>query len=129
MILVDTSVWIDYFNGKTNPQTISLEKYLDGDIIIVGDLILAELLQGFSTDDDASAALKELSKCVFYDMVGKEIAVESARKYRYLRKKGITVRKTIDMLIGTFCIYHHIRLLHNDRDFDPLEKYLGLIVA
>ncbi len=129
MILVDTSVWIDYFNGKVTAKTILLEKFLDEEIIVVGDLILVELLQGFASETDAAIALKELSKFVYFDMAGKDVAIESAKNFRYLRKKGITVRKTMDMLIGTFCIQNNIKLLHNDRDFDPMERHLHLLVV
>lgn len=128
MIVVDSSVWIDYFNGFVTGQTELLEKYLESEIILVGDLILTEVLQGFKNDNDYFKAKEELNNFVNVNMVGKEIAIQSAKNYRSLRKKGITVRKTIDVIIGTFCINYNIGLLHDDRDFEPMEKYLNLVV-
>ena len=129
MILVDTSVWIDYIQGNPTSQTILLEKAFDHDLIVVGDIILAELLQGFKTDKQADDVREHLIKCQFRDLGGYDIAVTAAKNYRKLRQQGITVRKTIDMIIGTFCIENNIWLLHNDRDFDPMEEYLGLKVV
>ena len=126
MILVDTSVWIDYFNGRITSQTDRLDSVLGVEVIIVGDLILAEVLQGFQTDKDFRAAKKLMLDFPIMNMLGRDLAVQSASNYRYLRKKGVTVRKTIDVIIGTFCIYHGFNLLHDDRDFVPLEKYLEL---
>jgi predicted nucleic acid-binding protein len=126
MILVDSSVWIDYFNGKINPQTDWLDVALGREVIIVGDIILAEVLQGFKNDRDFHKAKELLSNFQFMEMLGWELAVKSAENYRFLRKKGVTVRKTIDVLIGTFCVHHNISLLHDDTDFDALTKYLKL---
>ena len=126
MILVDSSVWIDYFNGKINPQTDWLDSALGKEVIIVGDLILAEVLQGFKSDHDFKKAKELLSHFQFMEMVGLELAIKSAENYRLLRKKGVTVRKTIDVIIGTFCIHHNLALLHDDQDFDPLVKHLKL---
>jgi len=126
MILVDSSVWIGYFNGKINPQTDWLDSALGREVIIVGDLILAEVLQGFKSDRDFSKAKELLSNFQFMEMLGQELAIKSAENYRLLRKKGVTVRKTIDIIIGTFCIHHNLPLLHDDRDFDPLTKHLKL---
>ena len=126
MILVDSSVWIAYFNGKINPQTDWLHSALGREIIIVGDLILMEVLQGFRSDRDFHKARELLSNFRFMEMLGQELAVKSAANYRLLRKKGVTVLKTIDVIIGTFCIHHNISLLHDDQDFDPLTKHLGL---
>lgn len=126
MILVDSSVWIAYFNGKINPQTDWLDFALGKEIIIVGDLILDEVLQGFKSDRDFYKAKKLLSNFQFMEMLGQELAIKSAENYRILRKKGVTVRKTIDVIIGTFCIHHNISLLHDDQDFDSLTKHLGL---
>ncbi|MFC2161123.1 PIN domain nuclease [Acidobacteriota bacterium] len=128
MILVDSSVWISYFNGIINPHTDWLDSALGKKIIIVGDIILVEVLQGFKNDRDFHKAKELLSKFQSMEMLGWELAVKSADNYSYLRKKGVTVRKTIDVLIGTFCIYHNMSLLHDDRDFDPLVKYLKLKV-
>ncbi|GBE04667.1 ribonuclease VapC15 [bacterium BMS3Abin10] len=126
MILVDSSVWIDYFNGKKTSKTDWLDSVLGIKPIIIGDLILAEVLQGFQDEKDFKTAKRLLLNFPFMDMVGQELAIKSAKNYRILRKKGITVRKTIDVMIGTFCINHQIPLLHDDRDFDPLEIYLKL---
>lgn len=126
MILVDSSVWIGYFNGNINPQTDWLHFALGKEVIIVGDLILAEVLQGFKSDQDFHKARELLSNFQFMEMLGQELAIKSAENYRYLRKKGVTVRKTIDVIIGTFCIHHNISLLHDDQDFDPLTKHLRL---
>lgn len=126
MILVDSSVWIDYFNGKRTSQTNWLNSALGYKLIIMGDLILAEVLQGFQNEEDFKTAKNLLLEFPFMEMVGQELAIKSAMNYRFLRKKGVTVRKSIDVMIGTFCINHQISLLHDDRDFDPLGKYLKL---
>ena len=126
MILVDSSVWIGYFNGKINPQTDWLDSALGKEIIIVGDLILAEVLLGFRSDRDFHKAKESLSNFQFMEMLGQELALKIAENYRSLRKKGVTVPKTIDVMIGTFCIHHNISLLHDDQDFDPLTKHLKL---
>ncbi len=128
MILVDSSVWIDYFNGKKTAQTEWLDSSLGNTPIIMGDLILAEVLQGFQGDGDFKTARGLLLGIPFMSMGGRELALESAMNYRRLRKKGVTVRKTIDVMIGTFCIHHRFSLLHDDRDFDPMVKFLGLEV-
>lgn len=129
MLLVDTSVWVDYFNGIENPQTDYLHENLDRTPILVGDLILAEILQGFRSESDFEKVRRVLGKFIQADMVGTELAVQSARNFRFLRQKGITVRKTIDSLIATFCIENDHQLLHNDSDFDGYEKHLGLQVV
>jgi predicted nucleic acid-binding protein len=126
MILVDSSVWIDYFNGKKTSKTDWLDSALGSKPIIIGDLILAEVLQGFQKENDFRIVKKLLLEFPFMEMVGQKMAIKSAINYRLLRKKGVTVRKTIDIMIGTFCIHHQFSLLHDDRDFDPLEKYLKL---
>jgi predicted nucleic acid-binding protein len=128
MIVVDTSVWIDYFNGRSTPSTNLLDSLLARERLAVGDLILAEVLQGFRSDLDFRRALEFLSAFEFQTMVGREVAIDSARNYRSLRARGISVRKTIDVMIGTFCIKSGHQLLHADRDFDPMERYLGLDV-
>lgn len=126
MILVDSSVWIDYFNGSKTPQTDWLDSSL-GDIpIIIGDLILTEVLQGFQSDKDFKTARDLLLGIPFMTMGGQSLALASAMNDRYLRKKGVTVSKTIDVIIGTFCIHNRLILLHSDRDFDPMVKLLGL---
>jgi len=126
MILVDSSVWIGYFSGKINPQTDWLDSALGREVIIVGDLILAEVLQGFKSDRDFHTAKELLSRFQFMEMLGQELAVRSAENYRFLRRKGVTVRKPIDVMIGTFCIHHNMSLLHDDQDFDPLVRCLNL---
>lgn len=125
MILVDTSVWIDYFNGQKSRETEKLDELLSVEEIITGDIILAEILQGFRKDADFYKAKEYLCSLVCLSISNKNIAIKSAQNFRYLRKKGITIRKTTDMLIGTFCIENNIPLLHNDKDFLPLTE-LGL---
>ena len=105
MILVDSSVWVDYFNGRITPQTDWLDAALGIEVIIVGDIILAEVLQGFRRDRDFKKAKQLLSHFRFMEMLGREMALRSAKHFRLLRKKGVTVRKTIDVFIGTFCIH------------------------
>ena len=126
MILVDSSVWIDYFNGNKTPQTNWLDSAMGNSPIIIGDLILTEVLQGFQSDKDFKTARDLLLRIPFMPMGGYDIALESATNYRLLRRKGITVRKTIDVMIGTFCIHYQLSLLHDDRDFDPMVKFLRL---
>ncbi len=126
MTLVDSSVWIDYFNGRKTAKTDWLDSALGDEQIIMGDLILAEVLQGFQNDNDFKTAKKLLLIFPFMEMVGQELAIKSALNYRFLRKNGVTVRKTIDVMIGTFCIHYHVSLLHDDRDFDPIENLLKL---
>lgn len=128
MIVVDSSVWIAYFNGKTTRETKLLDELLGVEPIMTGDLILAEVLQGFRTDGDFRRAKAALDTLIFAPMVGHDITLASAGNYRKLRAKGITVRKTIDMLIASFCIENGHPLLHADRDFDPIEEHLGLVV-
>lgn len=126
MVLVDTSVWIDYFLGKNTGQTLTLDSLFDSERICTGDLIIAEIMQGIKTKNEIATANHIISLLEYYDLVGRDIAFKAAENYRYLRKKGVTIRKTIDVIIGTFCIENQIKLLHNDRDFDPFVKFLGL---
>ncbi len=128
MILADTSVWIDYFNGKINNHTNKLDELLSKEQVILGDIILAEILQGFRKDSDFNKAKEALDFLDCYSISNRKIAIQSAENFRYLRKKGVTIRKTTDMLIGTFCIENKIPLLHNDKDFLPLVE-LGLQMA
>jgi predicted nucleic acid-binding protein len=125
VILIDSSVWIDYFNGKNNRSTGLLDGFLDHNIILMADLILTEVLQGFRSEKDFKTAKTLLTELEFVDIVGYECALKSAINFRHLRKKGVTVRKTIDVIIATYCIENGISLLHSDRDFIPFEK-LGL---
>ena len=128
MILVDSSVWIDFFNGADTPQVTLLDNKLGDTPILVGDLILTEVLQGFKSNKDFEMAKQALERFQLREMVGKDIALRSAENYRRLRKSGITVRKTIDVVIATFCIENSVALLHSDRDFDPMEDILGLMI-
>lgn len=125
MIIVDSSVWIDYFNGRINTQTDKLDYLLDTEPVGIGNIIYAEVLQGFRADKDFAQAKEALDKLMLFEMSKKAIALQSALNFRKLRKQGITVRKTTDMIIGTFCIENGFPLLHKDRDFHPLEA-LGL---
>jgi len=127
-LLVDSSVWIDYFNGDDTSQTNYLDQALGQIEIVVGDLILTEVLQGFRLKRDFEIARDALLKFPVLEMVGIQSALTSAHNYRDLRRKGITVRKTIDCLIATFCIETGLELLHSDHDFDPFEEHLGLRV-
>jgi predicted nucleic acid-binding protein len=129
MLLVDTSVWVDYFNGVENPHTNFLDEHLGLEPIGVGDLVLAEVLQGFRTDKGYRTARRLFSKILIYEMVGAACAVRAADNHRRLRAKGITVRKTIDTLIATFCIDRDFPLLFTDKDFRPFVAHLGLRAA
>jgi len=128
MIVADTSVWIDYVKGVIAPHTDILDFELVNNQIITGDIIIAEFLQGFKNDSDYIKAKLIMDSLVYYDFLGRKNAYKAADNYRKLRKKGITVRKTIDVLIATFCIQNDFQLIHNDRDFDPMEEILGLKV-
>ena len=126
MILVDTSVWIDYFNGIDSLETDTLDKALGNETVAIGDLILIEILQGFRTDKQYNMAKELLEPLQKFEMLGLDIAVRTADNYRTLRKKGITIRKTADIIIATYCIENNIPLLFTDRDFIPLVRHLGL---
>jgi predicted nucleic acid-binding protein len=126
MIFVDSSVWIDYFNGKRTRQTDLLDLFLGNELIAIGELILTEVLQGFYDDSDYEKARELFDSLIFINMLNKDLAVRSAENYRFLRKKGVTVRKTIDVMIATFCIENNLTLLHSDKDFHPMEKHLNL---
>ena len=128
MIVADTSVWIDYFRGVAAPHTDLLDRALSESRIIIGDLILAELLQGFSSEREFQIARQLMDGLGYRDFVGRDMAMAAAQNYRALRRQGITVRKTIDVLIATFCIENGFGLIHNDRDFEPMEQLLGLRV-
>lgn len=129
MILVDSSVWIDYLKGTATPQTEKLDSLLGREPLAIGDLILTEILQGIAGDRDFNEARKKLTSLTVVDLGGQEIAIKAARSYRALRNLGVTVRKTIDTVIATRCIESGYDLLHDDRDFDPFEKHLGLRVV
>lgn len=126
MILVDSSVWIAYFNGSGIWQVDELDKILGNQELLIGDLILSEVLQGFRSDKDFNQAKEFLDELLFCQIGGYENAVRSAKNFRTLRKQGITVRKTMDVFIATYCIEYNIALLHADKDFEPFESYLEL---
>jgi predicted nucleic acid-binding protein len=126
LILVDSSVWIDYFKGTITPQTEKLDSLLASELLAIGDLILTEVLRGFSDERDFNEARKLLTSLTIVDLGGRDAAIQAAKNFRVLREFGVTVRKTIDSVIATRCIKSGYDLLHNDRDFDPFVKHLGL---
>ncbi len=128
MIVADTSAWIDYVRGIDAPHTNLLDYELEHSRIITGDIIIAEFLQGFRSDKEYETARQMMESLEYHDFVGKEIAIQAAQNFRKLRKNGITIRKTIDVIIATFCIENGYELIHNDRDFDPMEEILGLAI-
>ncbi len=126
MIVVDTSVWIDYVNGIISPQTDILDNLLREQRIVTGDLVITEFLQGFKNEKEYQQAKQLMDSLEYFDFVGKTLAIKAAQNFRKLRRNGITIRKTIDVLIATFCIEHHMPLLHSDHDYDLMEKIIGL---
>ena len=126
MILVDSSVWIDYFRGIPSSQTDRLHALLGNEPIATGDLVLAEVLQGFGSAQDFNQGRKLLTSLPIIELVGRDIAIQAANNFRTLRSLGITVRKTIDTLIATSCIEKGLALLYSDKDFDPFVEHLGL---
>lgn len=126
MILVDSSVWIDYFRGSITPQTDRLDTLLGQEELAIGDLILAEVLQGFGSDAAFERTRAMLDSLFLVEIGGKAVAVAAARHFRQLRAQGVTVRKTIDTLIATRCILDGMPLLYSDRDFDPFVERLAL---
>jgi predicted nucleic acid-binding protein len=129
MIIVDSSVWIDYFNGRDISEVAMLDRLLETELLGVGDLILAEVLQGFRQDKDYQTAKRLLTSLKVFEMLGAQMVMKSADNFRDLRKKGITVRKTIDVMIATFCIENGHKLLFSDKDFAPFVEHLGLMAA
>jgi len=129
VILVDSSVWIDYFSGLDSPEADKLDNILGIRPVAIGDLILTEVLQGFRHDKDYKAAREVFEDITIFDMLGEKMAIKSAENFRALRKKGITVRKTADVIIATFCIDQKLPLLFSDKDFKPFVKHLGLVEA
>ena len=129
MILVDSSVWIDFFRGTRTPQADRLDVMLGTTRIAVGDLILAEVLQGVRDEREFQQVRKTLDSFEQVDLVGRDIAIQAAKNFRKLRDLGLTVRKTMDTLIATRCIESNYALLHSDRDFDAFELHLGLQVV
>ena len=128
MIVVDTTVWIDFFRARDTDQTMKLRRLIGRELILIGDIVLVEILQGVRDDAQAARVEQALRVHRIEPMLSGILAPKVASNYRLLRAKGITVRKTIDMIIGTFCIEGGHALLHSDRDFDPMQDYLGLSV-
>jgi len=126
VIFVDSSVWIDYFWGRDTPEAESLDGHLGVSPVAVGDLVLTEVLQGFRSDRDHKTARSLMEELTVFDMLGKSMAIKSAENFRKLRRKGITIRKTADVIIATFCIEHRLPLLFSDKDFKPFVKHLTL---
>ena len=126
MIMVDSSVWVDYFNGKECPEVVYLDSILGVKPVVIGDHILTEVLQGFKGDNEYKKAKQLLTALPMFQLSSKDLAIKSADNYRVLRKKGVTVRKTNDVIIATYCIEHSIQLLFTDRDFMPFVEFLGL---
>ena len=126
MILVDSSVWIDYFRGTQTPQTEKLDGLLSREPVAVGDLILTEVLQGFGSERDFNEAKRLLTSLLVVELGGRDIAIQAARNFRILRAQGVTIRKTINTVIAIRCIESGFTLLHSDRDFDPFVQHLGL---
>ena len=129
MIVVDSSVWIDYFNGVDSSAVERLDALLGAEPVAVGDLILTEVLQGFRNEAHYKTAKELMLSLTIFDMLGQEMAVKSADNYRALRAKGVTVRRTVDVIIATYCIEHELPLLFEDKDFLPFVQNLGLRVA
>jgi predicted nucleic acid-binding protein len=129
MIVVDSSVWIDYFNGRETPETNKLDTLLGVESLAIGDLILTEVLQGFRSDADYQTAKELLNSLTIFEMLGINLAFKSADNYRSLRKRGITIRKTADVIIATFCIESQNSLLFSDKDFLPFVQHLGLFTV
>jgi predicted nucleic acid-binding protein len=128
MVIVDTTIWIDYLRGLRNPETDYFDREVGRQRFGLTDLILCETLQGIRDEKAFTRVLRDLRKFQVFETGGEELAVLAARNFRRLRRRGHTVRKTIDCLIATFCLRHGHSLLHRDRDFDPFEQVLGLSV-
>jgi len=129
LILVDSSVWIDYFRGTITAKTELLDTLLGREPLAIGDFMLTEVLQGFADERAFNAARKMRTSLMIVELGGLKIAIQAAKNFRTLRSRGVTVRKTIDTVIATRCIESGYELLHNDRDFDPFAKHLGLRVV
>jgi hypothetical protein len=129
VVIVDTTVWVDYLNDVATPETDWLDQQLARQAFGLLDLMVCEILQGLSTDEEATRVLRDLRRFEIFETGGVELAVAAAQNYRRLRSQGRTVRKTIDCLIATFCLRDGHSLLHCDRDFDPFEQLIGLRVV
>ena len=129
MILVDSSVWIEFFRGTITPQTTRLDQLLNSRLLSTGDLILTEVLRGFTNEGEAARAKVLLTSHKVIELAGRDIALKAAENYRFLRGQGITIRSAIDTIIATKCIADGLVLLHSDRDFEPFVTHLGLQVV
>jgi predicted nucleic acid-binding protein len=129
VVIVDTTVWVDYFRDSRTPEVEWLERELDNQRIGLTDLTLCEILQGVREDREFEQVRRELSNFELFDTGGENLAIAAAQNFKTLRKNGRTVRRTIDCLIASFCILHGYSLLHRDHDFQPFEKLLGLSVV
>lgn len=128
MVIVDTSAWIEYFKGGIPHIVEKVDQCLERDLVGIGDLVYCEIMQGLRAPRQRSQISTLLLSLPQFDMVGFSIAEKSAANYRLLRSKGITIRKTIDVLIGTFCAENGLRIVHRDSDFDLMAKHIGLEV-
>jgi predicted nucleic acid-binding protein len=126
VIVADSSVWIDFLNGRLNDPTRKLFALLESGRLLMGDLIICEVLQGVRDQGEAVRVQERLEAVPMARMVSRSVALKAAQNYRLLRHQGITIRKTVDLLIGTFCIANGRQLLHSDRDFKPMVEHLGL---
>ena len=129
MVVVDTSIWIDHFNGRDTSQTEILQSLLGNEFVGTGDIILTEVLQGFRSDREFRLAKQRLSSLSVFDMLGYENAIRSAENYRFLRKRGVTIRVTADVIIASFCIANGHSLLFSNSDFQPFVEHLGLVAV
>jgi predicted nucleic acid-binding protein len=126
VILVDSSVWIDHFRNVESDAVRRLRRLIREEPLLIGDLILCEILQGFNSEAQARLVQRSFSRFEAVALSDPDLAAIAAANYRQLRRSGITIRKTIDLIIGTFCIERGHALLHSDRDFEPMERFLGL---
>ena len=126
MVMVDTSAWIEYFRGGLPRIVEKVDLCLEQDLVGIGDLVYCEVMQGIRSSREKGVVSTLLLSLPQFEMVGFDMAEKSASNYRLLRSKGVTVRKTIDVLIGTFCAEHGLRLIHHDSDFDLMAKHIGL---
>ena len=129
MIVVDSSVWIANLRNTVSEPVRVLRSLFEREVLLVGDIVLLEVLQGARDEAHAIRLAQDLNAFEIVPMLGTRVAVQAARNYRTLRSKGITIRKTVDLIIGTFCIEHGHTLLHEDRDFEPMREHLGLQVV
>ena len=126
MILADTSVWVDYLRGTDSAEVVALERAIDLGQLILGDLIVAEILRGVSSEATAERVWSKLRLFEIVTLGGVDTAIAAARNYRFLRGNAVTIRGTVDLIIATWCIGNHVPLLHSDRDFRAMEEWLGL---